>query len=583
MILRVVVAFVFLAVATWFQLHGSQKVLSIYPLYAIVAVIGFLTILYAVVIMRIERLVFFGYIQSAADIAVITVIVYATGGIDSYLSILYHLSVIGSAALFGKRGGYYSASLATITFTSLLSLDFHRMLPFGFRLVNPSSGMSWENVATTISINALGFFTVAYLTGYLAGRTLTMEKKLEEKEIDYGRLETLNRLIIDNITSGIMTLDENRRITSFNRAATGITGYALKDVYYKNAEEVFPSIFGESATHASPGLLSRPPGAEAISGGTGRGGASRIFGDVTRSERTFRSKEGKDITIGFMISPGKGGDMTSIVIFQDLTRLKALEEMIRRDDRLKALGELSAAIAHEIRNPLASISGSIQVLRQDLALDGDKSHLMEIVLRETERLNSLITDFLLFARPAMEKKQWFDLAEAIRETLDVLGNNPDIGGRIKVENRIDGHIFLEGNRRQMVQVFWNLFLNAVSAMPEGGALTVSSRIIAAGASMPLFNRTDGGASPRSLKAENAVEIDISDTGGGIKPENIGRVFDPFFSTKDSGTGLGLSLAHRIIENHGGTITVKSPSASGGGEGTTFRVTLPLTSEEAATE
>jgi len=559
MILRVVVAFVFLAVATWFQLRGSQKVLSIYPLYAIVAIIGFLTILYAIVIMRIERLVFFGYIQSAADIAVITVIVYATGGIDSYLSILYHLSVIGSAAILGKRGGYYSASLATIAFIFLLSLDFHKMLPIGFRLVNPSPGMLWENVATTISINALGFFTVAYLTGYLAGRTLTMEKELEEKEIDYGRMETLNRLIIDNITSGIMTLDENDRITSFNRAATGITGYALKDVYYKNAEEVFPGILG---------LLMRR---------AGRGRASRTPDDVTRSERTFRSKEGKDITIGFMISPGKGGDMTSIVIFQDLTRLKALEEMIRRDDRLKALGELSAAIAHEIRNPLASISGSIQVLRQDLALDGDKSHLMEIVLRETERLNSLITDFLLFARPAMEKKQWFDLAEAIRETLDVLGNNPDIGGRIKVENRIDGPIFVEGNRRQMVQVFWNLFLNALSAMPEGGALTVSSRVVE-GVARPLFNST-AGASPRSPEAENAVEIDISDTGGGIKPENIGKVFDPFFSTKDSGTGLGLSLAHRIIENHGGAITVKSAP----GEGTTFRVTLPLTSEEAAPE
>ena len=382
MILRVVVAFVFLAVATWFQLRGSQKVLSIYPLYAIVAVIGFLTILYAIVIMRIERLVFFGYIQSAADIAVITVIVYATGGIDSYLSILYHLSVIGSAAILGKRGGYYSASLATIAFISLLSLDFHKMLPIGFRLVNPSPGMLWENVATTISINALGFFTVAYLTGYLAGRTLTMEKELEEKEIDYGRLETLNRLIIDNITSGIMTLDEKRRITSFNRAATGITGHVLKDVYYKNADEVFPGIF-EALMQSLP--------RRAVSRGMGR--ASRISDDVTRSEKTFRSKEGKDITIGFMISPGKGGDMTSIVIFQDLTRLKALEEMIRRDDRLKALGELSAAIAHEIRNPLASISGSIQVLRQDLALTGDKSHLMEIVLRETERLNSLITDF----------------------------------------------------------------------------------------------------------------------------------------------------------------------------------------------
>src|SRR3990172_7899130 len=160
--------------------------------------------------------------------------------------------------------------------------------------------------------------------------------------------------------------------------------------------------------------------------------------------------------------------------------------MIRRDDRLKALGELSAAIAHEIRNPLASISGSIQVLRQDMALTGDKSHLMEIVWRETERLNSLITDFLLFAKPAKEKKQWFDLSEAIRETLDVLCNNPDVGGRIKVENRIHGHILMEGNRRQIVQVFWNLFLNAVSAMPKGGALTVSSRVAEARSSAALL-------------------------------------------------------------------------------------------------
>jgi two-component system sensor histidine kinase PilS (NtrC family) len=335
-----------------------------------------------------------------------------------------------------------------------------------------------------------------------------------------------------------MTLDSTWRITSFNSAAEIITGYSLREVYYRNVEDIFPGILKKGFN---------------------------VAGVTARLEMTFRSKGGAEIYIGFKLSPGEGDDMASIVIFQDLTQIKALEEQLKRDERLKALGEISASLAHEVRNPLASMSGSIQLLRGELKLKGDKLKLMEIVLRETERLNSLITDFLLFARPAREKMESFNIGEVIRETMKVFGNSPEAKG-LEIESSLEGDMSIEGNKRQMSQVFWNLFLNAATAMPEGGLLRVTT-----GLNTRVSERGMSAAEQASDKLKTLAEISIIDTGNGIAPEALGRIFDPFYSTRETGTGLGLALAHRIVESHGGTIEVESAL----GKGSVFKVLLPL--------
>jgi len=541
MVLRVVLALAFLSTAFWFQLRESSLTKpSFYPIHAVVVTVCFLTIFYALLLKHVKNLKLFAYLQVIVDIALITGTVYVTGGIVSYLPVLYFISVIGSSILLDKRAGYYAASVSSGAYAALVYLDFNHLLPLRYKVFFSPYLPEWEDVITTISTNVLGMFVVAYLAGYLAEKTAIMEKELEEKGIDLDRLENLNRLIVDNIPTGIMTLDGESRITSFNRAASSITGYSLKDVYYRGVDAVSPEFLKGTKV---------PPY------------------EAARTEINIRKKNGPKVCIGFTVSSGQGGEMASIIIFQDLTVLKAMEEQIRRDDRLRALGDLSASLAHEIRNPLASLSGSVQVLNKGSGVKGEKRHLMEIVLRECERLNSLITDFLLFARPATkEKPERIDIAELIRETIKVFTNSPQAKG-IDIEDRLTGSLFVEGDRRQMSQVFWNLFLNAADAMKNGGKLTVGS---APKGPAGLFSKPDTEKmGPR--QEDRFVEIMVSDTGEGIEQTNLSKVFDPFFSTKTSGTGLGLAIVHRIIESHRGKIYISSVR----GKGTTFKIIVPL--------
>lgn len=543
MVLRVLLALAFLGVTLWVQL--SQGLLSeplFYPLYAIAAFVGLITLFYALILNSIRRLRLLAYIQLTVDVIIISVIVYVTGGIVSYLNILYLLLVIGGSIVLDRRGGYYTAAISSIIYGVLIDLEFYRLLPAKHQIFFSPVDSTWEDVVTTIASNVLAFFTVAFLTGYITNKAARMERALHEKDIDFDRLEHLNRQIVDNIPTGIMTIDEGDRITSFNRAATDITGYSLRDVYYRNMDETFPAL------------------SEVV---------SNIGESELRVERDYETKDGEDICLGFAVSPGQGEDMANVVIFQDLTQIKTMEAELRRDDRLKALGELSAAIAHEIRNPLASISGSVHVLKEELStsLTGDRRHLMDIVVREADRLNALITDFLLFAKPAEGETESFDVIGIMDETMKVFSNSPEAAG-IEIDTTCgvsdgvdDGRsACIDGNRRQISQVFWNLLLNATISMKDSqsGKADPSSIL-----SVATTLRSEG---------EDLIEISVADSGRGIAPENIERIFDPFFSTRELGTGLGLSLVHRIVESHGGKIEVESEL----GKGTTFKVSLPLT-------
>ncbi len=545
MVLRVVLALVFLGVGSWFQLRDYYFTAPLYyPIYIMVITIGLLTIVYGLLHKRIRRVVQFAYIQISIDLLLITAAIFITGGTESYFSILYFISVIGTSMILGRRGGFYAAFVSSVLFAVMMSLDLYRLLPQQFKVFsyNAAGTADWSFVMTTIATHAIGLFTVAYLTGRYVEKATQMERRLEEREVDLGRLETLNKTVVENIPAGIMTIDKKGRITSFNRAATSITGYELREVYRQSVYELFPSL-----------LTVRP----------------WPVADVARPEKIVKTKDGRDICLGFTVSFGAAGEATNIIIFQDLTELKSMEEQLRRDDRLKALGELSASIAHEVRNPLASISGSIQMLSQDMDFDGDKKQLMGIVLKETERLNRLITDFLLFARPAStSEKAFIDIADVISETVKVFSNSPQAKG-IKIEASLDHGLFVEADSHQLSQVFWNLFINAAIAMDGEGALTIS-----AGAEP----RSGGAASAQPVKGKGeSVRILVADTGVGIAKGDLGKIFDPFFSTRDGGTGMGLALVHRMIEEHGGTIDVSSSP----GRGTSFTVTMPRVNLDAS--
>jgi len=277
-----------------------------------------------------------------------------------------------------------------------------------------------------------------------------------------------------------------------------------------------------------------------------------------RKELTITSQGGKSIPLGIsttLLGVGDGQRSGVIAVFQDLTDAKELEQKARQADRLAVLGQLSAAIAHEIRNPLATISGSVELLRDTPELSGEERKLLELVTRESERLNRIITDFLLYARIRPAEKAEVELSRTIDETLMLIRNHHDYHDGIEIVNETgDEQLCVWADGDQVKQIFLNIAINALQAMTQGGRLTV-------GLKKKGVERQD--------QDEKMVHVFFQDTGTGIPPDELGDVFEPFYSSKKDGTGLGLSIAQRIVENNGGTLTVESEP----GKGTTFTVSL----------
>jgi len=243
-----------------------------------------------------------------------------------------------------------------------------------------------------------------------------------------------------------------------------------------------------------------------------------------------------------------------VITFQDLTEVRALEETSRRQDRLAAVGRVAAGIAHEIRNPLASMRGSIQVLRSEISGDSGQAELMEIILRESDRLNRIITDFLTYARPRNSTFTDVDLREPLRETFALLRHSPEVrDDHVLEENLPDEPVTISADASQLKQVFWNLSRNALQAMPAGGSLRVEM----------------------NLAANGRLRITFSDMGDGMSPEQVEQLFEPFSSSTSGGTGLGLSIVYQIIRDHSGTINVRSRE----GHGTTISIELPGVTQE----
>jgi two-component system sensor histidine kinase PilS (NtrC family) len=292
-----------------------------------------------------------------------------------------------------------------------------------------------------------------------------------------------------------------------------------------------------------------------------------IFGHTdSLKARPFRfngqimKKDGSTALLGMTASLLKDDANTVrgiILVFQDITKLVEMEDQVRIKERLATVGSLAAGIAHEIRNPLASLSGSIQVLQGELNLQDDNKHLMDIVVRETDRLNTIITEFLEYARLKNAQNERIELAPVLDETIMLLKNCRDFKDNINITHQVDPRVVIKGDSQRLRQVFWNLLINACQAMPLGGEIMVTAR---------LFSHAG--------EDTDWCEIMIADTGPGIAREDRDRIFNPFFTTKTGGTGLGLAIVYRIIEDHQGTITVNSVP----GKGAAFIIRLPIIEE-----
>ncbi|MCM2359019.1 MAG: ATP-binding protein [Geobacteraceae bacterium] len=473
----------------------------------------------------------FTYAQIIWDLLLVTLLILLTGGISSPYSFLYILSIINASVLLARREAIYTASLCAILYGAILDFQFYGKLGYFGLGPLPDRQFGASYVFYTIFINILAFYLTAFLTGYLAERAERSEHALHEKEIDYEELERLNSSIVFNIDSGLVTMNNGGEIRVFNRYLAELTGTTQEDAYGRSLAEIIPGL---------------PPAGEDDS-------------FMHRGEIEYPSPSGSKIILDFKTVPlfdREGNRAGVIVSLQDITRLKRMEAELKRADRLAAIGELSARIAHEIRNPLASISGSVQLIAQGEKVDVNDKKLLSIVLRETDRLNELIRDFLAYARPTRPLKIPILLKNFLRDLVALLSTDPRFE-KVEICNDYRDEVLIEADRDQFQQVFWNLLVNAAEAMPAGGKIRVDAEVL---------SEQDIG-----IHLGDLVKISVTDYGSGMAGKDVKRVFEPFFTTKPGGTGLGLATVYRIVESHAGIIQVDSAI----GAGTTFTIYLPV--------
>ncbi len=514
-----------------FQGHYAIYLFKTAYVYYFLLSVYCLTVFYWYLLKKTTRFSLLAYLQTSVDILLVTALIHLTGGIDSGFSLLYHLTIISSSIILYRRGGYLSASLSSILYGAMLDMQYYNISGFV-----RSQNFTAVQVLFQVVINIVSFYIVGLLSGYLSERLRKTRKELREKIMDLEDLRVLQQHILRSVGSGIVTMDLQGNIASWNPAAEQITGYRYDEIK-KRWQQVFgdsiKGIFGHTDS-----LKARP---------------FRFDGQVIK-------KDGNIALLGMtasLLKDDANAVRGIILIFQDITRLVEMENQVRMKDRLATVGSLAAGIAHEIRNPLASLSGSIQVLQGELDLQGDNKHLMDIVVRETDRLNTIIIEFLEYARLKDAQNDHIELSPVLDETIMLLKNSKDFTGDIRITHQVDPDVVIKGDSQRIRQVFWNLLINACQAMPRGGEITITAR---------LFSRVNDDT--------DWCEIIIADTGQGITYEDRDRIFNPFFTTKTGGTGLGLSIVYRIIEDHRGTITVDSVP----GKGTQFFIKLPILEE-----
>jgi two-component system, NtrC family, sensor histidine kinase PilS len=470
-----------------------------------------------------------GYIQFSVDICIVTWLVYRTGDVESPFLALYLVITFAACALLGRTGVTLVGALAGVLYVSISVLTMSRVLPRAIGWA-PYAGRELSWTQFMFSLNLVAIFGVGLLSSQLAGRIRRNETQLASATRDLADYRLFNDRIIESMRSGLVTTDLLGHITTFNRAAEEITGYRARDV---RGKEIY-AIFGDIEEQIEAGL-------ESI----------RTRTRLPRFDISCKTAGGAEIHLGFSVAPLVDEAKNSrgyVLTFQDLTEVMELEREVRRQERLAALGKMAAGLAHEIRNPLASMRGSVQVLASELSFSQDQSQLMQIVLRESDRLNRIVSDFLTYARPPKIERTVIELASLLSETISLLRNSPELRpDHLITEDYPDKPVLYEADPNQIRQIFWNLARNAIQAMPQGGELSVTLE----------------------ARSEHDVTIAFSDTGHGMSREQRERLFEPFNSTS-GGTGLGMAIVYQLVRDHHGRVLVESEC----GKGTRVAIRLP---------
>lgn len=528
--LRLLVAFLFLGSAGILALREHPP-FTLPPLFVLIACACLLTILYLLALNGTTRLRRLCGLQICIDVVLVTALVHYTGGIESLFAFVYIFPILAAAILLSRRSSLLLAGGSSILYGALINIQLYGLTKRAQFLSTGSAAHDPAYALLQLFVNSAAFFLVALLESQLAKRLKEAGREVEARRVDLRNLRTLHQDIVEHIPSGVVTLDLDGKIVSLNRGAQRIIGVTAEQMRDRSWRETpLGEIKGLETFFSAP---------------------TSTFGGLSQ-ELEIKRQDGQSVLIGISLTPMKSSDgvLVGLVgIFQDLTERKKTEARLRQADRLAMAGQLAAGLAHEVRNPLAAISGFIELMKEEGTA---RPQLLDIILREAERLKLVTGQFLDFAKPTLLSQRQCNVVALVAEAVSLLERSCDSAHPVTFSiQREAEEVMVAGDPEQLKQALWNLGLNAIQAMQMGGQLGFAIRR----------------QGPKN--GDGWVGIELTDTGRGIPPGEVERIFDPFYTTRPGGTGLGLAITQKIIDSLGGRIEVTSQE----GGGSTFRVLL----------
>jgi len=523
------VVFLTFLLGTNVLLQSSEKNIIVPPFYYVVFFVGavyLFTICSALTLKFIRRYSTFAYGQILMDVILVSVLLYYSGGSQSIFTTLYLFPIVAGGIILSRRGGLAAAAASTFGYGAILSLEYFGYYPSFFNNYWYRPLVDLRSVLNFFSIHGLTFFIIAILSSLLSVRLRRTEKELISTTLKFDQLSVLYKKIFEDIPSGIIIVLNQKNIISFNPVSENITGFRSDEIVGKDINLPFPNLKLDADTNS-------------------------------RAEIEIVRKDGQNIPIGYsyarMNMPGTE-DNFQIITLQDLSQTKEMEKKIMQAEKMATIGEMAAGIAHELRNPLAAISGAAEVIDASGDIKLHNQALMNIITRECNRLQNSINDFLAFSKPMKPEKEWVPLFPLVNEIIQLLRHTSDWPEKCESSIDIPEKMACWADPEQIRQVVLNLFHNCCVAIRNlDGEIRITAREAI----------EDSGA-------EKSI-LTIIDNGIGIPEQIIDKIFDPFLTTRENGTGLGLSIVKQIVNTHEGGITISSKEH----QGTIAEVWLPL--------